>query len=122
MIEGALVFMVFAVLVAAIMELGVIGFAANAVTFAAHRAARQGSLRGSTSGHSAAAAEIQAMATAYATPLNASNLSVQVSWLPDNHPGSSVQVTVAYAIRPSILPISAKALTLRTTARARIVQ
>src|SRR5690242_6766534 len=40
MVEGALVWMVFAVLLAGIMELGVIGFAANAVTFAAHRAAR----------------------------------------------------------------------------------
>jgi Flp pilus assembly protein TadG len=122
MIEGALVFMVFAVLMAGIMELGVIGFAANAVTFAAHRAARFASLRGSTSGHAATVAEIQATATGYAAPLNSSNLTIDVSWLPDNQPGNSGQVTVAYSIRPSIFPISARALTLQTTARARIVQ
>jgi Flp pilus assembly protein TadG len=122
MIEGALVFMVFAVLVAGIMELGVIGFAANAVTFAAHRAARFASLRGSNSGHAATVADIQATAIAYAAPLNSANLTVSVSWVPNNQPGNSVQVRVAYSIRPSVLPLSAGAMTLQATARARIVQ
>jgi Flp pilus assembly protein TadG len=122
MVEGALVWMVFAVLLAGIMELGVIGFAANAVTFAAHRAARFASVRGSTSGHAASVPEIQSTATAYAAPLNSSNLTVSVSWIPDNQPGNSVQVTVAYSIRPAVMPLSANPLTLRATARARIVQ
>jgi Flp pilus assembly protein TadG len=122
MIESALVFMVFAVMMAGIMELGVIGFAGNSVAFAAHRAARFGSLRGAASGHPATVADIQASATAYAAPLNPANVQVSVTWLPDNQPGSSVQVTVAFAIQPAVLPISATPLTLRSTARARIVQ
>ncbi len=122
LVEGALVFLVFAVLMAGIMELGVVGFAVNAVTFSAHRAARFGSLRGGASGRPATISDIQASATSYAAPLNASNLRVDVDWLPNNQPGSSVQVTVSYSIRPAVLPLSATSLTLQSTARARIVQ
>jgi Flp pilus assembly protein TadG len=122
MIESALVFMVLAVVMAGIMELGVIGFAGNSVAFAAHRAARFGSLRGGASGRPASISDIQASATSYAAPLNPANVQVTVTWLPDNQPGSSVQVTVAFAIRPAVLPLSATPLTLRSTARARIVQ
>jgi Flp pilus assembly protein TadG len=122
LIEGALVFMVFAVLVAGIMELGLVGFAGSSVTFAAHRAARFGSLRGRSSGHVATASDIQASAAQYAAPLDPSNLTVTVKWLPDNLPGSSVEVTVAYAIRPAVLPITSHTLTLQSTARERIAQ
>jgi Flp pilus assembly protein TadG len=122
LIEGPLVFLVFAILMAGVMELGLIGFAANAVTFAAHRAARFASLRGASSGHPATISEIQASGIAYAAPLNSSGLNVLVTWLPNNQPGNSVQVTVAYAIRPAVLPISAGPLTLQSTARARIAQ
>jgi len=122
MVEGALVFLVFAVLMAAVFELGIVGFASNSVSFAAHRGARFASLRGSTSGHAATIDEIRESAKASAAPLNLSNLNVDVLWLPDNQPGSSVQVTVSYAIRPALAPLSSGALTLRSTARARIVQ
>ena len=122
LVESALVMLVFGVLIAGIMEVGVIGFAANAVTFAAHRAARFGSLRGSTSGHAATSDDIKASAASYAAPLNAGNLTVAVSWVPNNQPGSSVQVTVSYVLRPVVLPLSAHLLTLESTARERITQ
>lgn len=121
LVESALVFLVFAVLMAGIMELGVVGFASNSVAYAAHRAARFASLRGGASGHPAGIADIQASATSAAAPLNPLNLNVAVQWLPNNHAGSSVQVTVSYAIRPAILPLSNTALTLQSVARARIV-
>jgi Flp pilus assembly protein TadG len=121
-VEGALVFLVFALLIAGIMEVGVVGFAANAVTFAAHRAARFASVRGSTSGRIASRDQIQASAVSDAAPLNAANVSVVVTWLPDNQPGSTVQVTVAYTIRPAVLPLSSHLLTLQSTARRQIAQ
>ena len=121
-VEGALVFMVFAVLVSGIMELGVVGFAGNAVTFAAHRAARFASLRGSSSGHAATASDIRAVANTYASPLNPENLTVTVTWFPNNTPGNSVEVTVTYALRPAVLPLSARPLSLRSTARQQVVQ
>jgi Flp pilus assembly protein TadG len=122
LVEGALVFLVFAILMVGIMELGVVGFAANSVAYAAHRAARFGALRGSTSGHPAVVTDIQTSARSAAAPLNPSNLNVGVQWLPNNQPGSSVQVTVSYSFRPALLPISRTALTLQSVARARIAQ
>ena len=122
MVESALVFLVFSVLMAGILELGVVGFAANSVAFAAHRAARFASLRGSTSGHAASVDDIRAAARTAAAPLNSANVTVNVSWNPNNNPGGSVQVTVAYALRPALLPISVGPLTLQSIARAGIVQ
>jgi Flp pilus assembly protein TadG len=122
MIEGALVFLVFSILLAGTMELGVVGFAGNAVTFAAHRAARFAAVRGSTSGHAATLADIQASALANASPLDPANLTVSVAWLPDNSPGSSVEVTLVYALRPALLPLANHALRLQSNARERITQ
>jgi Flp pilus assembly protein TadG len=122
MIESALVLLVYGVLMAGIMELGVVGFAVNSVSFAAYRAARFASLRGSGSGHPATAADIQASATGYAAPLSSGALTVAVTWTPDNHPGSTVQVKVSYNFKPAMLPVSAGVLTLQTTAREIIAQ
>ena len=122
LVEGAVVFLVFGVLIAGMMEVGIVGLAGSAVTFAAHRAARFASLRGSSSGHAATVSDIQASATDSAAPLNPANLTVSVAWMPNNNPGSSVQVTVAFVLRPSVLPLSAHILTLQSTARQRIAQ
>lgn len=122
MVESALALLVFGVLVAGIMELGLVGFAANSVSFSAQRAARYAAMRGSGSGHAATVADIQATAQGYAAPLNSSSLLVAVTWTPDNHPGSTVEVKVSYAIRPALLPGSAGALTVESTARQTISQ
>jgi Flp pilus assembly protein TadG len=115
LVEGTLALMVFALLVAGITELSVTGLAGNCVTFAAVRAARYASVRGSGSGHAATAADIQSIAQQDATPLSTGALTVTVIWTPDNASGSKVKVKVAYSFRPNLLPISATALTLSST-------
>lgn len=122
LVESAFAVVAFAILLAGIMEIAFLGFAANTLTFAAQRAARYAAVCGSASGHAATAAAVQAVAQADAAPLVTGNLTVNVTWAPDNNPGSTVQVQVAYSITPGILPLSAGALTLRSTARATIVQ
>lgn len=122
MVEGAFAMLVFAVLVAGIMELGLIGAIASTVSFAAQRAARYASVRGSASGHPAAAADIRGIAQQYAAPFNTAALSTTVSWTPNNNPGSTVKVQVAYALAPSLMPLDMSALTLRATACQTIVQ
>jgi Flp pilus assembly protein TadG len=117
-----MVLLSFAVLVGGMMEVGFAGMITNTVSFAAQRAARYASVRGSASGHAATAADIQAVARQYATPLGASGLTVNVTWTPNNAPGGTVQVAVSYAIRPVFLPLSAGALTLTGTARQIVVQ
>ena len=122
MVESALVLLVFAVLIAGIMELGLIGFASNSVGFAAQRAARYAAVRGSGSGHPASTSDIQSVAQGYAAPLNSNSLTVTVTWTPNNNPGSTVRVQVAYSLKPSVLPISSKALTLQGTASQIVTQ
>ena len=122
MIEGALALMAFAILIAGIMELGFAGLVANSVTFAAQRAARFASVRGSASGHPATAADVQSTAQQYAIPLAPASLAVTVTWTPDNNPGSTVSVKVSYAFKPALMPISPTALTLQSTAAQLIVQ
>jgi Flp pilus assembly protein TadG len=122
MVESALALTTFALLTGGIMELGFAGLAANSVTFAAQRAARYASLRGSSSGHAATVSDIQAVAQQYAAPLSSGMLTVTVTWSPDNKPGSAVTVQVACTFRPSMLPVSASALRLQSSSRQSIVQ
>jgi Flp pilus assembly protein TadG len=122
LVESSIVFTVFAIMLAGIMEIGFAGCAADIVCFAAHRAARYASVRGRLSGHPASAADIQTIAESYTGPLDSNSLTVNVSWAPDNNTGSNVQVTVSYALGPSLLPLSGSVLTLTSTARQTIIQ
>ena len=122
LVESAFALASFAVLLAGIMEIGFTGFVANSLTFAAQFAARYASLCGSASGHPASTANVQAVAQSYAAPLTAGSVAVNVTWTPNNNPGSTVEVTVSYSFTPTLLPLSAGALTLKSTARQYIVQ
>jgi len=124
LVESALALASFAVLLAGIVEAGFVMFAANAVTFAAQRAARYASVNGSTAPHVAKVSDIQSVAQSNAAPLSAGSLTINVSWTNsgNNAPGNPVQVQVIYAITPSILPIDGGVLKLQSTAAATIVQ
>jgi hypothetical protein len=65
---------------------------------------------------------VQSIAQLYATPLSTATLGVTVTWTPDNSPGSRVKVKVAYTFKPSVLPVSATALTLQSTSSQVVVQ
>lgn len=121
-VESAFALASFAVLIAGVMEVGFAGFAANSISFAAQRAARYASVRGNASGHAASLADIRDVARQYAAPLSAGSAEVNVTWTPDNSPGSIVQVQVSYSFKPDLLPLSARVLTIRGTARQIIVQ
>lgn len=122
MYESALVMLVYVAMMAGIMELGLVGFAVNAVSFAAHRAARYAAVRGSSTGSPATAAQITTSAKGYAAPLSAAGLTVAASWSPNNNPGSTVQVKVSYNFAPTFLPVDTKVLTIQTTACEIIAQ
>ncbi len=120
--ESALALLPLGLMMAGVMELGLVGFASSSVSFAAQRAARYASVRGSGSGHPASEADIRNIALTHAAPLSAAAITVTVTWTPDNSPGSTVQVIVAYSFRPALLPVSANVLTLQSTARQTITQ
>jgi Flp pilus assembly protein TadG len=122
MIESALALLVFAVLMAGVMEIGLTLFISNSLAFAAQRAARYASVRGGASGHPASAADIRATALAYAAPLNPEGITVTVTWSPNNNAGGTVLVKVSYAIRPMLLPLAASIVTLESSARQTVTQ
>jgi Flp pilus assembly protein TadG len=122
LLESALVFSVFLILLAGIMEFAVVGFAFNSVTFAAHRAARFATLRGSSSGHPASLSDVQAEAQACIHALDPAAVTVTVTWSPDNHPGSSVDVIVTYGLKSGLVPVSAGVLTLKSHSSQIILQ
>ena len=116
MLEGALVMTTFVVVLVGSMDFGRLGFAYNSVTYAAHQAARFAATSGSASGHAASVAAIQANADSNLLGLDASKLTISVTWTPNNNPGSQVQVVVSYGFQPLVVPISSKSLTLKSTA------
>jgi Flp pilus assembly protein TadG len=122
MLEGALVMTTFVTLLIGAMDFGRLGFAYNSVTYAAHQAARFAATNGSASGHAATVSAIQANADSNLVGLSASNLTVSVTWTPNNNPGSQVQVVVSYGFKPLLVPISASNLTLKSTAVDTITQ
>ena len=121
LIESSLALMVFGILLAGIMELGVVGLASSSISFAAERAARYAAVRGSGSGHPATVADIRATALAYAVPLNSAAVTVTVTWTPNNDPGSNVRVKVSYSFT-SLRPISSGPMMLQSTAQQMITQ
>ena len=116
MLEGALVMTTFVILLVGSMDFGRLGFAYSSVTYAAHQAARFAATNGSASGHAASVANIQANADSNLLGLDATKLTVSVTWTPNNNPGSQVQVVVSYAFKPLVVPISSTSLTLKSTA------
>jgi Flp pilus assembly protein TadG len=116
MLEGALVMTTFVILLVGAMDFGRLGFAYSSVTYAAHQAARFAATNGSSSGHAASAAAIQSNADGNLIGLNAANLTVSVTWTPNNNPGSQVQVVVSYGFKPLVVPISSSSINLKSTA------
>ena len=122
LVESALVTTTFLILLVGVFDFGRLGFAYNSITYAAHHAARFAATNGSGSGHPAAAKDIQSNAQSNVVALDTSALTVTVTWTPDNHPGSQVQVAVSYSFRPVLIPISSTSLTLKSTCNETIVQ
>jgi len=122
LIESSIVAVVFLLLLTGIMEFGRLGLAYNEVSFAAQCAARYAAVRGSSSGHPAGASDVLAAAKVYTGALDNSKVTVSTTWLPDNNPGSTVQVKVSYNFATVLVPLTATTLPVQTTARAMITQ
>ena len=115
MVESAFVTTVFLILLMGLADFGRVGFAYNSIAFAAHRAARWAATRGSASGHAATVADVQADVLANLAALDNSQLTIGVTWSPNNSPGSTVQVKLTYNFKALLIPISSTSLTLKST-------
>jgi len=122
LIESTLVATVFLVLLMGIADFGRLGFAYNSITFATHHAARWAATRGSGSGHPAATADVQSDVQANVVALDNTALTISVTWTPDNHPGSKVQVQTTYNFKPLLIPITSGTLALKSASMQVITQ
>jgi Flp pilus assembly protein TadG len=123
LVESSVVAAVFLLLLAGIIEFGRLGFAYNAVSFAAQRAARYAAVRGADSGHPASAADVETAAKSYTAALDNTRVTVITTWSPDNRSGSTVQVKVSYDFGTVLTPLAnTNVLTVQTTAREIINQ
>jgi Flp pilus assembly protein TadG len=104
MIETSLCFLLFMTIFLGIMEFGMGIFDYNFVSYAAREGARYAATHGSLSTPAATPADvadrIQAIIRKQAVGMDASQVTVATSWIPNNTPGNQVTVHVSYPITP----------------------
>src|SRR2546425_11075241 len=96
MVESGLSLVVLMFVIFGIMEFGRMVWAYNLLSHAAREATRYAMIHGSNSSQPATAADITSVAKGRAPGLDPASISVNVSWIPDNRPGSSVKVGLQY--------------------------
>jgi Flp pilus assembly protein TadG len=87
---------VFLTVIFGLMEFGRMVWAYNLVSHAAREGTRYAMVHGRNSSHPATADGIKSVVKSQAVGLDPASLGVNVSWIPDNKPGSSVKVAVQY--------------------------
>src|SRR5690242_12145037 len=97
LMESAFVFTAFMVIIFGIMDWGRIMLANNFVSYAAREGARYAIVHGSSSPHPAAASDVTTVVKNQAVALDPSKITVTTTWSPNNSPGSSATVKVAYS-------------------------
>ncbi|SPE38326.1 putative TadZ/CpaE protein [Candidatus Sulfopaludibacter sp. SbA6] len=122
LVESSIVAVVLLLLLVSITEFGRLGFAYNLVSFATHRGARYAAVRGSASGHPAAASDVQTEVQSYINALDLTKLTVATTWTPNNSPGSTVQVKSSYGFQSILIPMSSSLITVETTCKQTITQ
>jgi Flp pilus assembly protein TadG len=120
-VEFAIVGAVFILLLIAIMQLGLVIYFDNHVTQVARDAARYAALHGSAAPTPATAASVQAYVMTHSDGLvDTADLTVTTTWIPNNNPGSVVQVQVQYPFPVTIPFVPADVLTLESTSQMTI--
>jgi len=100
LVESGLTLVVFMFVIFGLMEFCRAVWVTNLLSHAAREATRYAMVRGRSSGHPATADAITTVAKTQAVGLGASDLHVNVSWIPDNKPGSAVKVVLGYTFGP----------------------
>ncbi|MBV8730457.1 MAG: pilus assembly protein [Acidobacteriia bacterium] len=100
LVETALVTIPFFTLVLGIITAGYLVFIYNSTAFMAQQGSRWASVRGSTSTSPATAASVQTYVDTQAAGLVSGSVAVTTTWSPNNKPGSTVSVKVAYLAQP----------------------
>ncbi len=122
LLEGALCFTLFLIILFGTIDFGRGVFAYNFVSYAAREGARYAIVRGQSSGHAASAADITSFVKKEAIALDPSALTVNTTWTPDKNAGSTVQVQVQYSFQPVVPYMPSGPLTFGSTSKMLISQ
>ncbi len=120
--EFALVAMGVLTLTFAVMQGSSAVYAYNFVTYAARDAARYAMVRGASSPQPVSSTDVTNFVLAEAQGINAQSVTVTTTWTPNNNPGNTVKVRVAYSFAPIARIASKLTLSLSSTSQMVISQ
>ena len=122
MVEGAIVMLVFLVMLLGLMDFGRMVWSYTMISNGAREATRYAIVRGQSSGHAASADDITNYIKREAVGLDPGAITVNTTWSPDNNTGSTVQIQVQYAFQPIVPYMPSGPLSFSTTSRMLISQ
>lgn len=120
-VEAALAFPIVIFLSLGALETARAVSASASINHAAKETVRWAAVRGEASSEEATEAELESRAIELAN-LPASSVTAEVSWDPDNSPGSLVFVTMQHTFTPVALPFLPKSLALSSTASMTVIR
>jgi Flp pilus assembly protein TadG len=104
LLESALVLWPFMLLVLGIVQISFAIWANGTLVYSVDTAVRYASLNGARSSAPASVDDIKQVLRDNATALETSKLTIEVTWNPNNRPGSTVKVYASYAL-PTLVDI-----------------
>jgi Flp pilus assembly protein TadG len=102
MVEAALVSMIFFMAIIGVMEFGRVVWIYQALVHLSTEGARYGACHGSMAKTPANKASVRAAILPYAVGLSPASLTVSLTWISDNKPGSTARVAVAHPVQPLV--------------------
>jgi Flp pilus assembly protein TadG len=122
LVEGALCFTVFLMILFGMIDFGRAVFAYNFISYAAREGARYAIVRGQSSGHAAIPSDVTSFVKQEAIGLDPSAITVNTTWTPDKNAGSTVQVQVQYSFQPIVPYMPSGPLNFSSTSKMLISQ
>ena len=121
-VEGATTFLVFFVIVFALIDFSRMVWTYHQIAFAAREATRYAIVRGSSSGNQATVNQIQSIVTNRVFCVSSNKLTTTVTFNPNQSPGSTVKVAVSYSFYPIAPFLPGGAIQLASTSQMMIYQ
>ncbi len=121
LVEAALTFLIIWLSIIGVMEFGRAVWVYNWVSHVARDATRYASVHGYYSTAPATADSITSLVQGEAVGIDTSSVTVTTNWIPDNKPGSAVQVIVSCSILPAVNLILPSQLNVGATSQMTIL-
>lgn len=122
LVEGSLVFLAFFVMIFGIMDFGRMIWTFTLLSHGAREATRYAMVHGTASGNTATVSQIQGIVTSRMVALATSSVTTNVTFTPDQNPGSNVKVAVSYNFTPLSPYIPAATIPMKSTSQMVIIQ